>query len=452
MKKLLAILVVLWAGGALGYYYYNDPGSRRIAYRTVPVARGDLRATINATGTIEPEEVVDVGVQVAGEVRSFGADPRDPSKSISYGTPVEKGTVLARLDDALFKSRVGQARAGVVKAEADVEQARVKVDQARRELDRKEELKRRGNRGLVSGQEYDDAIAGHETAKAALIVSKAAVEVARASLDEAEVNLRFATITSPVKGVILDRRVNVGQVASLGAPHLFLIARDLSKMEIWASVNETDIGAIHVGQPVRFTVAAHAGKEFPGHVSQIRLNASMNSGVVTYIVVVGFDNPGGKLMPYLTARLQFEVRDRKAVLLVPNAALRWQPKPGEIDPAALAEAAALRRRQDRPAADEQAKARPATESESEAESRSESESESESAPPPAVPGVLWIRSGADFVRPVPVEVGPTDGIHTEVSAAGLKEGAQVIVGIRPREEQGETSAIYDPKKFQRKMK
>ena len=427
MKKLLAILIVLWAGGALGYYYYNDPGSRRVAYRTVPVLRGDLRATINATGTIEPEEVVDVGVQVAGEVRSFGEDPRDPGKAISYGTPVEQGTVLARLDDALFKSRVGQAKAGVTKAEADVEQARVKVDQARRDLDRKEELKHKG-RGMVSGQEYDDAVAGHETAKAALIVSKAAVEVARATLDEAEVNLRFATITSPVKGVILDRRVNVGQVASLGAPHLFLIARDLSKMEIWASVNETDIGAIHAGQPVSFTVAAHAREEFRGRVSQIRLNASMNSGVVTYIVVVGFDNPGGKLMPYLTARLQFEVQDRKAVLLVPNAALRWQPKPAEVDPAARDEVAALLKRRDRAQADE--KDRPA-----------------------ATPGVLWVRAGDDFVRPVPVEIGPTDGTRTEVSGDALKESAEVIVGIRPHDEEAETSGgIYDPKKFQRKMK
>ena len=432
MKKLLAILIVLWAGGALGYWYYNDPGSRRVAYRTVPVLRGDLRATINATGTIEPEEVVDVGVQVAGEVRSFGPDPRDPAKPISYGTPVEPGTVLARLDDALFKSRVGQAKAGVTKAEADVEQARVKVEQTRHDLDRKEDLKRKGT-GFVSGQEYGDALAAHEAARAGLVVSKAAVEVARATLDEADVNLRFATITSPVKGVILDRRVNLGQVASLGAPHLFLIAKDLSKMEIWASVNETDIGAIHVGQPVRFTVAAHPREEFRGKVAQIRLNASMNSGVVTYIVVVGFDNPGGKLMPYLTARLQFEVEDRKSVLLVPNAALRWQPKPAEVEPSARDEAADLLGRHDRAAdAKDQAK---------------------EAARPSSPPGVLWARSGDQFVRPVPVEVGPTDGLRTEVSGAKLKDGIEVIVGIKPHDEQGETSGgIYDPNNFKRKMK
>ena len=162
--------------------------------------------------------------------------------------------------------------------------------------------------------------------------------VAKANLEEASVNLGYTTIRSPVKGVILDRRVNIGQtvVASLNAPSLFLIAKDLSRMEIWASVNETDVGSIHVGQGVRFTVGAFPHDTFRGKVAQIRLNASMSQSVVTYTVVVEVENRSGKLLPYLTARLQFEVEERHDVLLVPNAALRWQPSARHVIPEARA--------------------------------------------------------------------------------------------------------------------
>ena len=171
-------------------------------------------------------------------------------------------------------------------------------------------------------------LANYESAKATLAVSESALVVARADLEEATVNLGYTTIRSPVKGIILDRRINIGQtvVASLNAPSLFLIAKDLSRLEIWSSVNETDIGSIHEGQTVRFTVGAFPRDNFEGKVSQIRLNASMTQNVVTYTVVISVDNAAGRLLPYLTARLQFEVEARKGVLLVPNAALRWQPR------------------------------------------------------------------------------------------------------------------------------
>ena len=157
-------------------------------------------------------------------------------------------------------------------------------------------------------------------------MAESSVALARANLEEASVNLGYTTIRSPVKGVILDRRVNIGQtvLASLNAG-LFLIAKDLSRMEIWASVNETDVGQIHVGQPVRFSVASFPNEVFHGQVAQVRLNASMAQSVVTYTVVVAVDNASGRLLPYLTARIQFEVDERKNVLLLPNIALRWQP-------------------------------------------------------------------------------------------------------------------------------
>ena len=182
---------------------------------------------------------------------------------------------------------------------------------------------------VVAAQEYDDGLANYESAKAALAVCRERAAVAKADLEEATVNLGYTTIRSPVKGVILDRRINIGQtvVASLNAPSLFLIAKDLSRLEIWSSVNETDIGSIHEGQMVQFTVGAFRDETFEGKVSKIRLNASMSQNVVTYTVVIAVDNSDGRLLPYLTARIQFEVEARRGVLLVPNAALRWQPRP-----------------------------------------------------------------------------------------------------------------------------
>src|SRR5205823_11154354 len=153
----------------------------------------------------------------------------------------------------------------------------------------------------------------------------------KAALKNAEINLAYCTITSPVKGVIVDRRVNIGQtvVSSLNAPSLFLIAKDLKRLQVWASVNEADIGNIRSGQQVTFTVDAYPGRTFKGTVApdQPRLNASMTQNVVTYTVVVTTRNDDGKLKPYLTANVNFEVSKHENVLLVPNAALRWKPNP-----------------------------------------------------------------------------------------------------------------------------
>ncbi len=333
MKKLIAIVVVLWAGGAAGYWYWNDSHAAKVKYRTVSVRRGDLTHAITATGTIEPEEVVDVGAQVAGEILSFGEDPRGGGKSISYGSPVEKGTVLARLDDRLFRARVDQTTASVTKADADVEQAKARLRQSERDVERNRKLQSRGP-GFVAPQDVDNALSAVETNRAGLALAESGVAVAKANLEEAEANLGYTTIRSPVKGVILDRRVNIGQtvVASLNAPSLFLIAKDLKRIQIWASVNETDIGQIHPGQAVKFSVGTFPGESFGGKVSQIRLNASMVQNVVTYTVVVSVDNASGRLMPYLTARLEFEVEGRRSVLLVPKAALRWQPRPQHVAP------------------------------------------------------------------------------------------------------------------------
>lgn len=433
MKKLLFVLLLMWAGGAAGLWYWNEGRPQRVGFRTALVKRGDLLATINATGTLEPEEVVDVGAQVAGEIQSFGHDPGDPNKPITYGSLVEQGTVLARLDDKLVVARVNQCKANVAKAKADVEVAKVKVSHSQKELARAQRLSSK-SRGAssISPQDFDTSVADADTAKAGLSVAEGSLALARSSLDEASVNLGYTTIKSPVKGVIVDRRVNIGQtvVASLNAPSLFLIAKDLSKMQIWASVNETDVGQIHPGQKVRFTVAAFPKDTFRGKVEKIRLNASMSQSVVTYTVVVEVDNAGGKLLPYLTARLQFEVEERRDARLVPNAALRWAPAVQHVSPAYRSEFThALRQR----AAAGSEKGRP----------RSDKGYETK--------GTLWVKDD-EFVRPLPVGVGLTDGLTSEISGGDLKEGMEVVVGLSQNEDEGGASPFLPQIKNDRAKK
>jgi HlyD family secretion protein len=423
MKGLL-FLLVLALGAGLGLWYWNNPPSQPVMFRTATVTRGDLLAAVNATGTIEPEEVVDVGAKVAGEIKSFGKDPSDPGRPINHGSPVDEGTVLALLEDSLFKARVNQARANLERAEAEVLQARAKLGQAQREFERTQRAWRLSPNGAVSERDMDTALMNHETAKAGLAVSLSSVDQAKANLEEATVNLGYTQIRSPVKGVVVDRRVNIGQavVASLNVPSLFLIAKDLKRMEIWASVNETDLGKVHPGQPVRFTVSAFPGEAFRGRVSQVRLNASMNQNVVTYTVVIAVDNADGKLLPYLTARVQFEVKEHKNVLLVPNAALRWQPQIPQVAPDAReAFARSLRPQGLVPGTDPV---------------RYQAEKGYDG-------GTLWVEEGG-FVRPVAVGTGLTDGVLTEIVSNDLQEGSEVVLGQAQLNGGDDTSSPFLP--------
>ena len=299
-----------------------------VTFTTATVTRGDLTAAISATGTVEPEDVIDVGAQVAGRIVFFGKDKN--GKEIDYGSEVEDGTVLAQIDDALYAADAAQARAAAVRAEADLGQLQAKLFQAKRDWERAQKL---GPSDALSQSDYDAAKSAFDVAQANVAVGRAAIGQAQATLQRAEQNLSYCTIKSPVKGVIIDRRVNIGQtvVSSLNAPSLFLLALDLKRMQVWVSVNEADIGSIHTGQPVSFTVDTYPGQVFRGEVGKIRLNATMTQNVVTYTIEVITDNSDGKLLPYLTANVQFELSRSTGVLLVPNAALRWFPQPAQVD-------------------------------------------------------------------------------------------------------------------------
>ncbi len=413
MLKWIVLVIVLVAIGA-GVWYWRAQSGTLYTYRTATVEKGNLVATISATGTVEPEEVIDVGAQVAGKINTFGKDPKDPTKFIDYRTEVDEGTILAEIDRSVYQSQLEQAQAqlvaaqvGVQKSKADLEQMRAKLAQATADWKRAESG---GTLAGLSQSDLDTYKANYQVASANVSVGEAAIGQANASVLQAqsavrltETNLSYCTIKSPVKGVIIDRRVNVGQtvVSSLNAPSLFLIAKDLNRMQVWASVNEADIGHIHPGQPVTFTVDAYPGKTFYGKVGKVRLNATMTSNVVTYTVEVVTDNNDGKLLPYLTANLKFELDRRDNVLMVPATALRWQPTSDQVAPGYQGSEADI----------------PATKDKKPGRGQK---------PADATIAKVWVQEGT-HVKPVEVHPGLSNGSMTEIQANDLPDGTQIVV-------------------------
>jgi HlyD family secretion protein len=427
MKRfLISIASALVLAGLVAYgawSYVQRSAAPANEFQMTQVKLGDVVSKINSTGTLEPEEVIDVGAQVAGQILSFGKDAR--GKPVDYGSFVKEGTVLAQIDSSLYISDVAQAQAAlaqaqanVQRAEADLGQMQAKLEQADHDWKRAQEL---GPSDALAQSSYDAYKAAYETAKANLAVGEAvvvqdkgAVVQAQAALDRAQRNLSYCTIVSPVDGVIIDRRVNIGQtvVSSLNAPSLFLIAKDLRRMQVWVSVNEADIGSIHAGQPVTFTVDALPGQTFYGKVAKIRLNATMTQNVVTYTVEVRADNSSGKLLPYLTANVQFEVARRTNVLTVANAALRWSPRPEQIAPE-FQDNLRTNSGQRGGSAGARTSAGSAT------------------ATPAARPGLLWLKA-ENGLQPLRGHTGLSDGNLTEVQGDGLKEGLEVVTGATQR--------------------
>jgi len=304
VRKLLIVLAgltVLTGEGGRCAYGADNPEP---AAPTATVSQGGPGKKITATGTIEPAEMVDVGPQVAGRIASFGADPHAEGKSIDYGSPVEAGTVLAQIDSEIYATRVEQERAGCARAQAELAQAALHLEHAAAQLQRAQGLEKSK---AISGPDFDSANFDYKAAKASVTVAQAVLAQNRAALKRAEIELGYTTVTSPIKGVVIARRVNVGQMVAgtLESASLFLVA-NLDKLQVWASVSEADIVRVHKQQSVHFTVDAYPGKVFEGKVEQIRLNATMTQNVVTYTVVVAISSPTEKLLPYLTANLAFE--------------------------------------------------------------------------------------------------------------------------------------------------
>lgn len=316
MRRVFTWATVLVVGGGLasGVYYARrtDP---KPEIQTQTISRGDIVESVGATGTLEAVTTVQVGTQVSGTVQDLYAD---------FNSIVRQGQVVARLDPSLFETQVEQARANLVRAEAEVERLEVGLGDSEVRLNRARELSKRG---LIPATELEAAEVAVRAARAQLRSSEAQVVQARASLNQAQVNLEHTVITAPIDGIVIARNVDVGQTvaASLQAPTLFVIAADLTKMQVNASIDEADVGRIRPQQVVRFRVDAYPNEEFRGSVVQVRLNPVIQQNVVTYSVVIDVPNPELKLKPGLTANVTIEVANRQQVLRVPTMALRFRP-------------------------------------------------------------------------------------------------------------------------------
>jgi len=303
MTKLLVLFAGLTLIQAQGMPSACSADDAEPEARPATASRTGSGKRITTLGTVEPEEAVDVGAQVAGRIASLGPDPHGDGKSIDYGSPVEVGTVLAQIDNALHAARVEHQRAGCARAEAELTQAKINLEHAESQWQDAQDQRKSGT---VASSDYNLAKFRQKAAIAAIAAAEATLAEQKAALKQAEIELGYTTIRSPIRGVVLDRRANVGQMVSpaANASTLFLLA-NIEKLQVWASVNEADIGQIHQRQRVRFTVDAYPNRVFQGEVKQIRLNATMNQNTVTYTVVVTLPGATDKLLPYMTAHLEF---------------------------------------------------------------------------------------------------------------------------------------------------
>jgi len=316
MKRAVITLIVFAVLGATGYGYYRyRHATPAPAVATSAVTRGDLVEQVGATGTLQAVTTVQVGTQVSGTIQQIYAD---------FNALVRKGQVLARLDPSLFQTQIAQARANLLRAQADVERLRVALEDARTKAARAREL---SQRQLLPRSDLDAAEVAVRSAEAQLRSAEAQVIQAEAALNQNEVNLQHTVIESPIDGLVISRNVDVGQTvaASMQAPTLFVLAADLTKMQVVANLDESDVGRIRPGQRVSFRVDAYPAEDFAGSVAQVRLQPIVQQNVVTYATVIDVPNPDLKLKPGMTANVSVEIARRTGVLRVPNAALRFRP-------------------------------------------------------------------------------------------------------------------------------
>lgn len=361
-----AVGVIILAG--TGWFYKRADGSEAPIYRTATIQRGSVKPTVSATGTLSAVKTIQVGTQVSGQVAAIYAD---------YNQHVRKGQLLATIDPSLQNQAVEEAQAQVERALATMEQA--EGDYARN--------KQLFEWKVITASEFS-------AVQSNFSVQKATVKSAQIALERARQNLAYTKIYAPIDGVIVERNVDVGQTvaANFSTPQLFLIANDLSDMQILALVDESDIGAIKPGQPVEFTVQAYPNQTFAGTVQQVRLQSKTQDNVVDYTAVVSVKNATGKLLPGMTATAQFLTGDADNVLVVPNSALRVKPTP-----AMLAQA-------------------------EHAIGMNEDAQHGSSA-------ILWTIDRTGILSPVRVRTGLSDDSETEVTGPNLAVGTKIVIGV-----------------------
>ena len=382
-KKLITVAIVAMAAVAGGYVLYRRAHSTAVpAYRTAAVQRGNIESTVAATGTLGAVTTVQVGTQVSGQISAIFVD---------FNSKVKKGQLIARIDPTLQQQAVEDAQAGVLRAQATLTQTKLEYDRNKLLHDQK----------IVTDPEFNTAQLNYQLARAN-------ATSAQIALDKARQNLSYTSIYAPIDGIVVERDMDVGQTvaASLSAPQLFVIAKDLSQMQILATVDESDIGQIKDEQPVSFTVQAYPGQSFTGAVRQVRINSTTVNNVVNYTAVVAVANPDGKLLPGMTATVKFLTGSASDALSVPNAALRFKPAIAAADSAAARKhprstvqnvAAGAARDSTRPVRD-------------------------------ATMSTLWYLDSTNVLKPVRVRTGLSDGSRTQVTGNEIKEGMQIVIG------------------------
>jgi len=315
MKRIVIVLLIVAAIGAGVGAYYIRRGGNDVQVNTAPITRGEIIDTVGATGTLQAVTTVQVGSQVSGNISWLGAD---------FNSIVHKGQLIAKIDPSLFDAAVAQSRANLAKAQADVDHSNVALTDAQIKYNRTKEL---AGRSLLPQSDLDAAKIAVDEAQAQVQSSQAVVKQAQAALNQNLVNLEHCVITAPIDGIVTSRSVDVGQTvaASFQSPTLFIIAADLTKMQVNANIDEADVGRIRPGQNVTFKVDAYPTEDFQGSVTQIRLQPIVVQNVTTYGTVIDVPNPELKLKPGMTANVKVEIAKRNDVLRVANAALRFRP-------------------------------------------------------------------------------------------------------------------------------
>ena len=415
-------------------------------YKTDTVTRGDIEALVVASGTINPVELIDVGTQVSGRISKIYAD---------FNTPVKAGQVVAELDQAPFLTKLKQNEANYKTAVASLDKAQVMLDNSKRKYDRAQSL---FEKKLISFEEKDASETDYLNAKSDLKSAEARLDQAKSQVDASRVDLDYTVIKSPIDGVIIARKVNLGQTvaSSFTAPVLFQVANDLAKMQVECSIDEADIGKVKEGQQARFTVDAFANETFLGEVTQVRYSPTVTQNVVTYTAIVTVSNPELKLRPGLTATASIVTGQAQNALKVSNSALRFTPdlsaeemqkimkaafesmKP-KAGSAGAGQAGSTDKTAASPAGVQAGSASPASGSQASAGN-----------PAAVFPGTssgqqgsgrrqmsrVWTLDENGQLKPIFVRTGVTDNSFTQIVWGNLKEGDVIITGTNSNGDTG----------------
>lgn len=398
----IGVAVLLGAGGGLYYWQAQQTAKAAPAFVTTPLGTGDLTLTVSANGTLQPTRSVNIGSELSGTVKRVLVDVNDHVKA---------GQVLVELDAAKFNDQVTRSRASLAANQAQLAQSSATVQEAKATLARYEEVARLSGGKVPSATELDTARATLARAEAAESAAAANVAVAKATLSTDETNLTKSSIRSPIDGVVLSRSVDPGNAvaASLQAVTLFSLAENLTQLKLEASVDEADVGSVKVGQRASFTVSAYPSRRFPATIRRVAFGSTTTNNVVTYVSTLDVDNGDLSLRPGMTAVATIVATERKGVMVVPNAALRFSPAATGAS-AASSSTSILSKMMPRPPRSKTTKTAGAD------------------AQGPGQRNIWVLRDGQAVS--VPVQTGISDGRMTEVSGEGLTLGMAVITDQR----------------------